>query len=74
MSARTLPGVQVCREAFLRLMGIGSNRLVRTREAFRGQDMRKFGPLDAADLETTLFFLSEYSNVVNHTRNWEKIG
>lgn len=31
----------------MRLMGIGSNRLVRTREVFRGQDMRKFGTSDA---------------------------
>ncbi len=39
------PGIQVCREAFCKLLGIGSWRLVRTRRAFQGEDMRKYGIL-----------------------------
>ena len=39
------PGIQVCREAFCKLLGIGSWRLVRTRRAFQGEDLRKYGIL-----------------------------
>ena len=35
-------GVQVCREAFCKLMGISSCRLVRTRHCFQGEDQRKY--------------------------------
>lgn len=36
-------GVHVCRDAFLQLMGIGRSRLIRTKQAFRGQDLRPVG-------------------------------
>ncbi len=35
-----IAGVAVCRRAFLRMMGLGSARLDRTRKAFRGADQR----------------------------------
>ena len=38
-----IEGVRVCRQAFLKIMGLSPQRLVRTRHTFRGQDMRKFG-------------------------------
>ena len=38
-------GVQICRDAFLQLMGIGRNRLIRTKHSFRGQDLRPLGVL-----------------------------
>ena len=37
-------GVQVCRTAFLQLLGIGRARLARTKKAFRGEDARRYGP------------------------------
>ena len=40
-----LGGVQICRDAFIRLLGISGGRLVRTRRSFKGQDMRKFSLL-----------------------------
>lgn len=36
-------GYSVCRQAFMKLLGIGAARLVRTRKAFKGTDARKFG-------------------------------
>ena len=33
-------GIQVCRDAFLNLLGIGRDRLARTKKSFRGQDLR----------------------------------
>lgn len=38
-----IEGIRVCRQAFLKIMGLSAQRLVRTRHTFRGQDMRKFG-------------------------------
>ena len=39
--ARTA-GAQVCRLAFMKLLGVGSWRLTRTRHVFQGTDMRKY--------------------------------
>ena len=41
-------GQQVCRDAFIRLLGISRGRLARTRQNFRGQDMRSFSYLALA--------------------------
>ena len=46
-----LTGIQVCRTAFLQLLGIGRGRLARTKQCFRGEDARKYGLLA---LETTI--------------------
>ena len=45
-------GVQVCRDAFCKLLGVGSWRLVRTRQNFKGEDRRKYGVL-AENIGTT---------------------
>lgn len=34
-------GTRVCRRAFLRMLGVGCNRLNRTRDRFRGLDERR---------------------------------
>ena len=39
-SGWALKGVQVCRTAFLQLLGIGRGRLARTKRTFRGEDAR----------------------------------
>ena len=36
-----LNGVQVCRRAFQRMLGVGCSRMNRTRARFQGQDERK---------------------------------
>ena len=38
-------GFKVCRQAFMKLLGISAARLVRTRKAFKGVDARKWSPL-----------------------------
>ena len=38
----TLPGYSVCRESWLRLLGVGKNRLRRTKRRHRGQDERQW--------------------------------
>ena len=40
-----LGGRQVCRKAFAKLLGVGGNRLDRTRKRFRGLDERLLGGL-----------------------------
>ena len=40
-------GVPVCRTAFLQILGISPNRLVRCRRSFRGMDGRRFCDLDS---------------------------
>ena len=73
------PGIQVCREAFCKLLGIGSWRLVRTRRAFQGEDLRKYGILSLKYttlwetqcalwklFEVTLKFLGNVVSRTNH--------
>lgn len=36
-------GIQVCREAWLQLLGIGRDRLARCKKNFRGTDLRSLG-------------------------------
>ena len=39
----TLPtGVPVCRAAFIKMLGVGRERLARTKKRFRGEDLRKY--------------------------------
>ena len=38
-----LKGVPVCRQSFLKLLGISASRLVRTRNSFKGVDGRRWG-------------------------------
>ena len=39
--ASPVPGIPVCRQAFIKILGISASRLVRTRKTFKGFDQRK---------------------------------
>lgn len=53
-------GISVCRQAFMRLLGISPSRLVRTRNTYKGVDGRTFGFL----VQDTIF--SQH----NHTESY----
>lgn len=45
-----LKGVPVCRQSFLKILGISASRLVRTRNRFKGVDGRTWGFLERLDV------------------------
>ena len=60
--ANALEGYPVCRQAFLKIMGISPSRLVRTRQVFRGVDGRAWGFLAA--IFAVFAYISLYFSLV----------
>ena len=61
-----LPGTRVCRQAFIKILGISGWRLIRTRKNFRGLDARTYSAL--AGKQSGMVLTSCYSGSARPTR------